>query len=203
MASSFAQTLTDASKKSTERAASGVCDLADAVVERFKAACLKAAKEQCQLSASCTFNEKLPDGVTVSALLNGNCFHKLLDAELKKLKLAKVDFKWECYDKAEVQEKVLNDDGSQQYKVKEVASYAASKKSKSLDDKFARHKFAPKWATPGIGKALPASGIYWLSTSSQKALDAPLAVYAQRETVLKKVAGPGAHVKVQITGRWP
>ena len=67
------------------------------------------------------------------------------------------------------------------------------------------HKFAPKWEAPGIGKGVPksGSGAYWMAASSQAALDAPLVKYAQREAVLKKVEGPGAHVRVQMSGRWP
>jgi hypothetical protein len=198
---SFAETLTQASKDAAA-GTSEVQGVVESVLEKFKAECMKAAG-CCQYSASCTYDAKLPDGVTIKALLTANIFYKLLNSELKKLKLASfevLDYKF--YEKAEVQEKVLDDDGKQQYKVKEVASYASTKKSKAGGEPFAMHKFAPKWEAPAVGKGVPKSGAYCLAASSQAALDAPLVRYAQREAVLKKVAGPGAHVKVQISGRW-
>lgn len=197
----FAETLSQASTDASN-GTSAVQGLIDAIVERFKEACMKAA-DQTQRWASCTYDEKLPDGVSIKMLLNGNVFYKLLQKNLKALKLADVKIvDWSVYDKAEIQEKVLDEDGKPQYKVKEVASAAAQKKTKRPDDGFAVHKWAPKTVLPEIGKGLPTSGLYYVSVSSQKALDGPLATYAQLEQVMKKVAGPGPHVKVQLSGRW-
>ena len=199
----FAESLTKASKDAAA-GSSAVQEVVASVTEKFKTECMKAASDG-QISASCTYDAKLPEGVTTKQLLIGNIFYKLLTAELKKLKLSNVEIKdWKLYEKAEVQEKVLDDGGKQQYKIKEVSSFAATKKSKAVGEPFAMHKFAPKWEAPGIGKGPKSgSGAYWLAASSQAALEAPLVKYAQREAVLQKVEGPGAHVRVQVSGRWP